>query len=103
MLMPAPDAGILQRRREIMAALRRLVPDGVIGDETALRAYECDGLSAYRQLPLLVVLPSTTAEVAAVMRYCHEAGVKIVPRGAGTSLSGGALGLADGITIGLGK
>src|SRR5271170_5902171 len=99
MLMPAPDAGILERRRDIAAALARLVPGGVIDDATALRAYECDGLSAYRQLPLLVVLPRTTAEVAVVMRYCHEAGVKIVPRGAGTSLSGGALPLADGITI----
>ncbi len=103
MLMPAPDAGIIERRREIAAALARLVPDGVIVDQTALRAYECDGLSAYRQLPLLVVLPRTTAEVSAVLRYCHGAGVKIVPRGAGTSLSGGALGLADGITIAMGK
>jgi glycolate oxidase len=103
MLMPAPDAGIIERRREIAAALTRLVPDGVIVDETALRAYECDGLSAYRQRPLLAVLPHSTAEVSAVLRYCHQAGVKIVPRGAGTSLSGGALGLADGITVGLGK
>src|SRR5277367_677029 len=103
MKMPAPDAGILARRRDIAAALARLVPGGVIDDLTALRAYECDGLSAYRQLPLLVVLPRSTAEVSAVMRYCHEAGVKIVPRGAGTSLSGGALPLADAITIGLGK
>src|SRR5271170_3187415 len=103
MLMPAPDAGILARRREIAAALALLVPGGVIDDATALRAYECDGLSAYRQLPLLVVLPRNTAEVSAVMRYCHQAGVKIVPRGAGTSLSGGALPLADAITIGLGK
>jgi glycolate oxidase len=103
MLMPVPDAGILARRRAIAAALARLVPGGVIDDATALRAYECDGLSAYRQLPLLVVLPRNTAEISAVMRYCHQEGVKIVPRGAGTSLSGGALPLADAITIGLGK
>jgi glycolate oxidase len=103
MLMPAPDAGILARRLDIVAQLRRLVPDGLIVDETALRAYECDGLSAYRQLPLMVVLPRTTAEVSAVLRYCHQAEVKVVPRGAGTSLSGGALPLADGITLGLGK
>src|SRR5271170_6767692 len=103
MKMPAPDAGILERRRDIAVALARLVPDGVIDDATALRAYECDGLSAYRQLPLLVVLPRTTAEVSAVMRYCHQEGVKIVPRGAGTSLSGGAMGVADAITLGLGK
>ena len=103
MLMPAPDAGILARRLEIVAALRRCVPDGVIVDETALRAYECDALAAYRQPPLAVVLPSTTAEVAAALAYCNQAGVKVVPRGAGTSLSGGALPLADAVTIGTGK
>ena len=103
MLMPVPDAGIIARRRAIVTELARRVPDGVIVDETALRAYECDGLSAYRQLPLAVVLPRSTAEVAATLAYCHQAGVKVVPRGAGTSLSGGALGLADAITIGMGK
>src|SRR5579871_5262736 len=103
MLMPAPDADIIARRLEIVAALRRCVPDGVIVDETALRAYECDALAAYRQPPLAVVLPSTTAEVAAALACCHQAGVKVVPRGAGTSLSGGALPLADAITIGTGK
>ncbi|MBV8165881.1 MAG: FAD-binding protein [Alphaproteobacteria bacterium] len=103
MLMPAPDAGTIARRREIAADLARLVPGGVIDDATALRAYECDGLSAYRQLPLLVVLPSTTAQVAAVMAYCHREGIKIVPRGGGTSLSGGSMPLADAITISLGK
>jgi glycolate oxidase len=103
MLMPVPDAGTIARRREIAAALRTLVPGGVIDDATALRAYECDGLSAYRQLPLLAVLPSTTAQVSAVMAYCHREGVKIVPRGAGTSLSGGSMPLADAITVGLGK
>jgi len=75
----------------------------VIVDEDALRAYECDALSAYRQPPLIVVLPSTTEQVSTVLRYCHENGVKIVPRGAGTSLSGGALPLADAVTLGLGK
>ena len=103
MLMPVPDAGTIARRRAIAADLERLVPGGVIEDETALRAYECDGLSAYRQLPLLVVLPSTTAQVSAVMAYCHREGVKIVPRGGGTSLSGGSMPLADAITISLGK
>ncbi len=103
MLMPAPDAGILARRLEIVAELKQRVPAGVIVDETALRAYECDALAAYRQPPLAVVLPSTTAELAAALAYCHAAGVKVVPRGAGTSLSGGALPLADAVTIGTGK
>ena len=68
-----------------------------------MRAYECDGLTAYRQLPLIVVLPETTEQVSDVLQYCYGEGIKIVPRGAGTSLSGGALPLADGITLGLGK
>src|ERR1700691_1982733 len=104
MLMPPPDQSVIDRRAAIAAALRRIVAaDAVIVPEDERRAYESDGLTAYRQLPLLVVLPSTTAEVAAILRYCKTAGVKVVPRGAGTSLSGGALPLADGIVLGLGK
>ena len=104
MKMPDPDAGILSRRATIITDLGRLVPDeNIIVDENQLRAYECDGLSAYRQLPLTVVLPETTAQVAAILKYCQDEGVKIVPRGAGTSLSGGALPLADAVTLGLGK
>jgi glycolate dehydrogenase FAD-linked subunit len=104
MLMPAPDAAIIARRDEIAAQLRGIVAaDAVILPEDERRAYESDALTAYRQLPLLVVLPSTTAEVAAVLRFCKSAGVKVVPRGAGTSLSGGALPLADGIILGMGK
>ncbi len=104
MLMPEPDAGILDRRSEIVARMRQIVPgEGVIVDEDELRAYECDGLTAYRQLPLIVVLPETPDQVSRVLAYCHQARVKVVPRGAGTSLSGGALPLADAITLGLGK
>jgi glycolate oxidase len=104
MKMPAPDQGTIARRSEIVAALRRIVPgEGVIVDEVELRAYECDGLTAYKQLPLVVVLPETTEQVSRIMRWCHENSVKIVPRGAGTSLSGGSFPLADAVTIGLGK
>ncbi len=104
MLMPEPDAGVVSRRAEIVRELKRIVPgEGVIAEREALRAYECDGLTAYRQLPLIVVLPETVDQIAQVLRYCKSRGVKIVPRGAGTSLSGGALPLADGITLGLGK
>ncbi|MBM3487312.1 MAG: FAD-binding protein [Alphaproteobacteria bacterium] len=104
MRMPEPDAAILARRAAIVADLRALLPsDCVIDAEEARRAYECDGLTAYRQLPMVVVLPRSTGEVAAVLRYCHGAGIKVVPRGAGTSLSGGALPLADGVLLGLGK
>ena len=104
MQMPEPDRGAIARRGEIAAALRRLLPAAsVIEEEDARRGYETDGLTAYRQPPLLVALPSTTAEVAAVLRYCHENRLKVVPRGAGTSLSGGALPLADGILLGMAK
>ena len=104
MEMPAPDGGVLQRRAEIVEALRRIVPgEGVIVSETERRAYESDGLTAYQQLPMVVVLPSQVEQVAAVLRYCQQTGVKIVPRGAGTSLSGGALPLADGVLLGMAK
>ena len=104
MKMPRPDAAVLQRRVEIVEALRQIVPgEGVVASEAERRAYESDGLTAYHQLPMVVVLPSRIEEVAAVMRYCREMGVKIVPRGAGTSLSGGALPLADGVLLGMAK
>ncbi len=104
MRMPEPDAEILARRKNIIAAMRKIVPgEGVITDAQTLRAYESDGLTAYRQLPMIVVLPETTEQVSRILAYCQEEGVKIVPRGAGTSLSGGALPLADAITLGLGK
>ena len=102
--MPPPDPSTLERREEIVAALRRLVPGaGVIADPRALRAYESDGLTAVRGVPLAVVLPSDTGQIAAVLRWCNAHKVKVVPRGAGTSLSGGALPLEDGIVLGLGK
>src|SRR6476619_3566765 len=102
--MPAPDQSVLARRDRIVAALRAIVPgEGVINAEREMRPYESDGLTAYRQLPLVVVLPETTAQVARVLRYCHREGVKVVPRGAGTSLSGGALPLADGVLLGMAK
>jgi glycolate dehydrogenase FAD-linked subunit len=103
MLMPHPDPAILARRDELLAQLRQAVPGGVIEDEASRRAYDQDALTAYRQLPLLVVLPSSTEQVAAVLRVCSSLGVKVVPRGAGTSLSGGALPLADGVVLGLAK
>ena len=99
MQMPDPDQRVIERRAEIIKAMRTIVPgEGVIADEAMLKAFECDGLMAYRQLPLIVVLPETTAQVSQILAYCHLNDVKIVPRGAGTGLSGGALPLADAIT-----
>src|SRR5689334_22921899 len=103
-IMPDLDQDVLTRRAQIVAALRAIVPgEGVIDSEKEMRPFESDGLTAYRQLPMVVVLPSTTEQVSQVLRYCHENKIKVVPRGAGTSLSGGALPLADGILLGMAK
>src|SRR6202030_3097716 len=103
-LMPLFDDAVLKRRAEIVATLKRIVPgEGVIAAEEAMRPYESDGLTAYRQLPMVVVLPETTVQVSAVLAYCHREGIKVVPRGAGTSLSGGALPLGDGVLLGMAK
>ncbi|MBS0362072.1 MAG: FAD-binding protein [Proteobacteria bacterium] len=104
MKMPAPDAATIARKGEIVRALKRLVPgEGVVSDPAGLVPFQSDGLSAYRQTPLAVVLPETVAQVAAVLAYCQAQGVKVVPRGAGTSLSGGALPLTDGVVLGMAK
>jgi len=101
--MPPVSLDILARQSEIADALRSIVPDGVISSERELKPYESDGLTAYRQPPLVVVLPQNTQQVSEVLAWCHAAGVKVVPRGAGTSLSGGALPLADGVLLGLSR
>jgi glycolate dehydrogenase FAD-linked subunit len=102
--MPKPDREVLKRRDEIILALQQRVPgEGVISDLDEMRPYESDGLTAYRQVPMIVVLPSSVEQVSAVLKYCFEEGIKVVPRGAGTSLSGGALPLEDGVLLGLGK
>ncbi|WP_333830424.1 FAD-linked oxidase C-terminal domain-containing protein [Pararhodobacter sp.] len=102
--MPKPDSAVLARRDRIVAQLLDILPaEAVIHDPTGTRAYECDALTAYRCPPLAAVLPATTGEVAAVLRLCHEEGVKVVPRGAGTSLAGGALPTEDSIILGVAR
>ncbi len=102
--MPPPDPAILARRREIAAELAALCPRAeVITGEEALRPYESDGLTAYRQLPLLAILPADETEVCAILKYCHEHGIRVVPRGAGTSLSGGALPAADAVLMSMAR
>jgi glycolate oxidase len=103
LVMPPVSAEVVARQAEIAAALRKIVPDGVICEERKLKAYESDGLTAYRQPPLVVVLPENTQQVSQVLAWCHREGIKVVPRGAGTSLSGGALPLADGVLLGLAR
>lgn len=102
--MPEPDRAILAKRGEIVAALRRIVPgEGVIDNLQELKPYESDGLTAYRQVPMVVVLPQTTQQVADILRYCHENEIRVVPRGSGTSLSGGALPLEDAVLLGMAR
>ncbi len=104
LMMPKPEASILDNRATIVARLEAIVGAGnVLSDERQMRPYECDAITMYRQLPMVVVLPETVAEVAAIMALAKELNVKVVPRGGGTSLSGGSLPLADGILLAMGK
>lgn len=99
---PDPKQDVLARRDQIVAGLRALLPDsGLIAEPLRLKPYETDGLSAYREVPLAVALPETTEQVAAILAFCHRNGVRVVPRGAGTSLSGGALPMSDAVVVGL--
>ena len=89
-----------ERQREVAAALRAQLPEGaVLFNEEDTRPYECDGLAAYRQLPMVVVLPQSEAQIVAILRTCRDLQVRIVPRGAGTGLSGGAMPIADGVVL----
>ena len=103
--IPEADERILERRGEIVQALRGIVTekDCVISDDDGRRAFETDALTAYRQMPLAVVLPTTTEQVSKVLKYCHANKIKVVARGAGTSLCGGAMPLQDSIVLGVSK
>lgn len=104
MEMPTPDQYTLSRKAEVVARLKAVLPsDSVIDDPAETKAYECDALSAYRCPPLAVVLPHTTEDVATALRICNEMRVPVVPRGAGTSLAGGALPTADSVIIGVAR
>ena len=104
MEMPKPDALVLSRKARVVSRLRDILPqDAVIDDPAETRAYECDALTAYRCPPMVAVLPATTAEVSDVLRICHDEGVPVVPRGAGTSLAGGALPTADCVILGVAR
>ncbi|MGC3939997.1 FAD-linked oxidase C-terminal domain-containing protein [Roseobacter sp. EG26] len=104
MEMPIPDADVLARKGRVVSRLQAVLPDGaVIHDQSETRAYECDALTAYKCPPMVAVLPSSTQEVANVLRVCHEEGVPVVPRGSGTSLAGGALPTADCVILGVAR
>ncbi|MCA1246768.1 FAD-linked oxidase C-terminal domain-containing protein [Massilia sp. MS-15] len=98
--MTATPSSLAERRAQVAASLRARLPDGcVLSDPEDTRPYECDGLAAYRQLPLIVTLPTSEEQVLAILDTCRELKVPIVPRGAGTGLSGGALPIADGVVL----
>src|SRR5690606_8554196 len=100
LVMPNVDEATLARRGEIVADLRSIVPgEGVVDTTTEMRAFGSDGLAAYRPVPLVVGLPETVSQVSRILKYCKERNIRGVPRGAGTSLSGGALPLADAVLL----
>ncbi|MFY0616354.1 FAD-linked oxidase C-terminal domain-containing protein [Shimia sp.] len=104
MKMPAPNPEVLAKKARVVARLQDVLPrSAVIFEESETRAYECDALTAYRCPPLAAVLPSSTQEVAAVLKVCHAEGVPVVPRGAGTSLAGGAMPTADSVILGVAR
>ena len=104
MQMPQPSPEILARKARIVSRLEAVLPsEAVISDAAETRAYECDGLTAYTCPPLCVVLPSSTEEVSEVLKICHAENVPVIPRGAGTSLAGGALPTADSVVLGVAR
>jgi len=104
MELPKPNADIIARKAQVVARLLEVLPaDAVIDDPAETRAYECDGLAAYRCPPLAAVLPRSTEEVSDVLRVCNEMGVPVVPRGSGTSLAGGALPTSDSVILGVAR
>ena len=102
--LPKVDKSILIRKKEIVKKLSKFVnAENILSEADEVRPYETDALSVYTQTPLAVVLPENTKQVSDILKYCNEENIKVVPRGAGTGLSGGALPLQDAIVLGLGK
>ena len=102
--MPKVENSILSNREDIISDIQKIVnPENVLSHKDEIKPYETDALAAYRQTPLLVVLPETVEEVSKILKYCNENKIKVVPRGAGTGLSGGSLPLADCVLLSMGK
>jgi glycolate oxidase len=99
-----PVAVDFARQREVAAALRTFMPpSSVLFEREDVQPYECDGLSAYRQVPMIVALPEDEEQVQRILKSCHEQRVPVVARGAGTGLSGGALPMGNGVLLSLAK
>ncbi len=104
MRMPLPNSRVIERKQEIIAQLRAVVPgEGIIDAVEETRVYECDALTAYNCRPLAVALPETTAQVSEILKICKRENVPVVPRGSGTSLAGGALPTSDSVVLGVSK
>jgi glycolate oxidase len=102
--LPEIDQSILAKKATIISNLKKIInSENVLSEDDEVKAYETDSLLAYKQKPLVVVLPENTLEVSKILKYCNENKIKVIPRGAGTGLSGGALPLQDGVLISLGK
>ncbi len=102
--MPKMDRKVIAKKANIVSDLKKIIKtENVLYHEDETRPFETDGLSAYKQKPLIVVFPENTNEVSKILSYCNKNRIKVVPRGAGTGLSGGALPLADSILLCLGK
>ena len=102
--MPKVDRKLIAKKADIVSDLKKIIKiENILHHEDELRPFETDALSAYKQKPLLVVFPENTNEVSKILSYCNQKRIKVVPRGAGTGLSGGALPMADSILLCLGK
>jgi len=102
--LPKIDKSTILNRNKIVSNLKKIIKsENVLDHNDEIKPYETDALSAYKQKPLVVVLPENVQEVSKILKYCNEEKIKVIPRGAGTGLSGGALPLQDAILLGLGK
>ena len=102
--LPKVDKNVLSKKPLIVSDLKKIInKDNVLSDADEIKPYETDALAAYKNTPLAVVLPENTQEVSEILKYCNNENIKVIPRGAGTGLSGGALPLNDAILLGLGK
>ena len=104
LVLPKIDRKLISKKKDIITDLKKIVKaENVLDHEDEIRPFETDALSAYKQKPLIVIFPENTKEVSKILQYCNQKRIKVVPRGAGTGLSGGALPLADSILLCLGK
>ena len=102
--MPKVQKSIISNRDKIISDIRKIIrKENVLSHEDEIRPYETDALTAYRQMPLLVALPETVEEVSEILKYCNANKIKVVPRGAGTGLTGGSLPLEDCVLLSMGK